>query len=120
MTNEDGMRAPKLLPGIQLTGRFHRGNYFGAIRQYIDLQGSDEAYYFIANLHALTTVREHELTAPIHARRCRIDLLALGLNPERAVLSCAVRCPGGERAVLAADDRPADGFARAAVTPTRT
>ena len=45
----------RVLSGIQPTGRFHWGNYFGAIRQYIDLQNEDAAYYFIANLHALTT-----------------------------------------------------------------
>ena len=48
----------RVLSGIQPTGRFHWGNYFGAIRQYIALQDEDEAYYFIANLHALTTVRD--------------------------------------------------------------
>ena len=48
----------RVLSGIQPTGRLHWGNYFGAIRQYIDLQHGNEAYYFIANLHALTTVRE--------------------------------------------------------------
>ena len=51
----------RVLSGIQPTGRFHWGNYFGAIRQYIDLQAADEAYYFIANLHALTTIRDNEL-----------------------------------------------------------
>ncbi|MCH2130511.1 MAG: tryptophan--tRNA ligase, partial [Pirellulaceae bacterium] len=50
----------RVLSGIQPTGRFHWGNYFGAIRQYIDLQDEDESYYFIANLHALTTIRERE------------------------------------------------------------
>ena len=48
----------RVLSGIQPTARFHWGNYFGAIRQYIDLQHEDEAYYFIANLHALTAVRD--------------------------------------------------------------
>jgi len=48
----------RVLSGIQPTGRFHWGNYFGAIRQYIELQNEKESYYFIANLHALTTVRE--------------------------------------------------------------
>ncbi|MDR2762316.1 MAG: tryptophan--tRNA ligase, partial [Planctomycetaceae bacterium] len=39
----------RILSGIQPTGRFHWGNYFGAIRQYIDLQnGQDSAFYFIA------------------------------------------------------------------------
>ena len=60
----------RVLSGIQPTGRFHWGNYFGAIRQYIDLQGEREnAFYFIANLHALTTVRDRQTLAQIHARR---------------------------------------------------
>ena len=45
---------PRVLSGIQPTGRFHWGNYFGAIRQYIDLQDKpDTSFYFIADLHAL-------------------------------------------------------------------
>lgn len=75
----------RVLSGIQPTGRPHWGNYFGAIRQYIDLQHGNEAYYFVADLHALTTVRD--------AARLRqntfdaaLDLLALGLDPEKAVL----------------------------------
>jgi tryptophanyl-tRNA synthetase len=75
----------RVLSGIQPTGRPHWGNYFGAIRQYIQLQTEDEAYYFIANLHALTTIRD--------ARQLReftwdaaLDLLALGLDPDQATL----------------------------------
>lgn len=75
----------RVLSGIQPTGRFHWGNYFGAIRQYIDLQRDNEAFYFIANLHALTTVRERELLQQ-YTRDAALDLLALGLNPEQAVL----------------------------------
>jgi tryptophanyl-tRNA synthetase len=75
----------RVLSGIQPTGRFHWGNYFGAIQQYIDLQHGNEAYYFIANLHALTTVRDpaklRELTLD-----AAMDLLALGLDPEKAIL----------------------------------
>jgi tryptophanyl-tRNA synthetase len=81
----------RALSGIQPTGRFHWGNYFGAIRQYIDLQpggghqAADEAYYFIADLHALTTVRDPaRLRSLVHA--AAVDLVALGLDPERAVL----------------------------------
>ena len=48
----------RVLSGIQPSGALHIGNYFGAIRQYIDLQDGNDAYYFIANLHALTTVRD--------------------------------------------------------------
>ncbi len=75
----------RVLSGIQPTGRFHWGNYFGAIRQYIDLQDGNEAYYFIANLHALTTVRDPKQLERLTIDAA-IDLLALGLDPERATL----------------------------------
>jgi tryptophanyl-tRNA synthetase len=75
----------RVLSGIQPTGRFHWGNYFGAIRQYIDLQHGNEAYYFIADLHALTTVREPERLRQ-NVVDAALDLLALGLDPEKAVL----------------------------------
>jgi tryptophanyl-tRNA synthetase len=88
MTTPQPARA---LSGIQPTGRFHWGNYFGAIRQYIELQpgGHDEAaaeaYYFIADLHALTTVRDPAVLRGF-VRDAALDLVALGLDPERAVL----------------------------------
>lgn len=75
----------RVLSGIQPTGRFHWGNYFGAIRQYIDLQNSGESYYFIANLHALTTLREKERLSAL-TLDAAIDLLALGLDPDIATL----------------------------------
>jgi tryptophanyl-tRNA synthetase len=76
----------RILSGIQPTGRFHWGNYFGAIRQYIDLQGEREnAFYFLANLHALTTVRDRATLAQ-NTLDAAIDLLALGLEPDRATL----------------------------------
>jgi len=76
----------RVLSGIQPTGRFHWGNYFGAIRQYIDLQDeADEAFYFIANLHALTTVRDPKQLWQ-NTVDAAIDLLALGLDPNRATL----------------------------------
>ena len=76
----------RVLSGIQPTGRFHWGNYFGAIRQYIELQGQpDNAFYFIANLHALTTVRNRQVLAQ-YTLDAALDLLALGLDPNRATL----------------------------------
>ncbi|REJ68960.1 MAG: tryptophan--tRNA ligase [Planctomycetota bacterium] len=75
----------RVLSGIQPTARFHWGNYFGAIRQYIELQTEDAAFYFIANLHALTTVRDPDLLRQ-NTLDAAIDLLALGLNPDHAVL----------------------------------
>ncbi len=75
----------RVLSGIQPTGRFHWGNYFGAIRQYIALQDQYEAYYFIANLHALTTIRNAEELRQ-NTLDAAIDLLALGLDPDKAAL----------------------------------
>jgi len=76
----------RVLSGIQPTGRFHWGNYFGAIRQYIELQGEpDNAFYFLANLHALTTVRDRQTLAQ-YTLDAAIDLLALGLEPDQATL----------------------------------
>ena len=75
----------RVLSGIQPTGRFHWGNYFGAIRQYLDLQHGNEAYYFIANLHALTTVRQ-AADLRQYTQDAALDLLALGLDPNRATL----------------------------------
>jgi tryptophanyl-tRNA synthetase len=89
----EGKAAPppvRVLSGIQPTGRFHWGNYFGAIRQYIELQPAGpqagaEAFYFIADLHALTTVRQPDrLRSLVHD--AAVDLVALGLDPARATL----------------------------------
>jgi tryptophanyl-tRNA synthetase len=75
----------RVLSGIQPTGRFHWGNYFGAIRQYIALQTHEQAFYFIADLHALTTVRDPALLRE-YTHEAALDLLALGLDPSRATL----------------------------------
>ncbi len=75
----------RVLSGIQPTGRFHLGNYFGAIRQYIELQHHDQAFYFIADLHALTTIRDKKQLREL-TQDAALDLLALGLDPEQATL----------------------------------
>lgn len=75
----------RVLSGIQPTGRPHWGNYFGAIRQYIDLQHEQQSFYFIANLHALTTIRDRAVLAQ-NTFEIALDFLALGLNPEKATL----------------------------------
>src|SRR4029077_1257920 len=75
----------RVLSGIQPTGRFHWGNYFGAIRQYIALQDNQQAFYFIADLHALTTVRDPNQLRELSVEAA-IDLVALGLDPQKATL----------------------------------
>jgi len=75
----------RVLSGIQPTGRPHWGNYFGAIRQYIELQSEEQSFYFIANLHALTTIRDGEKLRQ-YSLDTAMDLLALGLDPDQATL----------------------------------
>ena len=75
----------RVLSGIQPTGRFHWGNYFGAIQQYIALQTHEQAFYFIADLHALTTVKNPD-NLRLYTKEAAIDLLALGLDPAQATL----------------------------------
>jgi len=75
-----------VLSGIQPSGRPHLGNYFGAIRQHVAMaRGSDTCLFFIADYHALTSSRDAEaLRAAV--RDVAVTYLALGLDPERAVL----------------------------------
>jgi tryptophanyl-tRNA synthetase len=82
---ENSSLPKRVLSGIQPTGRPHWGNYFGAIRQYIDLQDENEGFYFIADLHALTTIRDSEQLRQ-NVIDTALDLLALGLDPEKATL----------------------------------
>lgn len=75
----------RVLSGIQPTGRPHWGNYFGAIRQYIDLQTDNDGFYFIADLHALTTIRDPDRLRG-YVFDAALDLLALGLDPDQATM----------------------------------
>ena len=94
--------AKRILSGIQPSGKLHLGNYFGAIRQHIALQDEAECFYFIADYHALTTLREAEKAEedPRPGQKARkaadilrdnvrdvaLDYLALGLDPQKATL----------------------------------
>src|SRR5919201_660518 len=75
----------RILSGIQASGVLHIGNYFGMMRPAIALQQEGEALYFIADYHALTTVRDPK-TLRENSRRVALDFLACGLDPERAAL----------------------------------
>jgi tryptophanyl-tRNA synthetase len=75
----------RILSGIQPSGVLHIGNYFGMMRPAIALQAEGEAFYFIAEYHALTSVRDSEALRE-NSRRVALDFLACGLDPERAAL----------------------------------
>jgi tryptophanyl-tRNA synthetase len=79
-------RMTTFLSGIQPSGLPHLGNYFGAIRQHIQLQDAGgECFYFIADYHALTTSRDPEKLRE-SVRDVAVTYLALGLDPERVTL----------------------------------
>jgi tryptophanyl-tRNA synthetase len=72
----------RYLTGIQPSGTLHIGNYFGALRPAVELQKQGDAFYFIADYHALTTLRN-----PVELREnvlgVALDFLACGLDPDR-------------------------------------
>jgi len=75
----------RILSGIQPSGALHIGNYFGMMKPAIALQAEGEALYFIADYHALTSLRDPEVLRE-NSRRVAVDFLACGLDPERATL----------------------------------
>jgi tryptophanyl-tRNA synthetase len=75
----------RILSGIQPSGVLHIGNYFGMMRPAIVLQAEGEALYFIADYHALTSLRDPAALRE-NSRRVALDFLACGLDPARAAL----------------------------------
>jgi len=75
----------RILSGIQPSGVLHIGNYFGMIQRAIALQAEGEAFYFIANYHALTSLRDPDSLRE-NSRRVAVDFLACGFDPERGAL----------------------------------
>jgi len=74
-----------LLSGVKPTGRVHIGNYFGAMKQFVEMQNEHESYVFIADYHAITTVQnKDELSQGIID--VALDYLAIGLDPKKVVL----------------------------------
>jgi len=74
----------RVLSGIQPSGRLHIGNFFGAMRQHLQLQGEHDCFYFIADYHALTSNPAPAEVAG-YALDVTLDYLALGLDTEKTV-----------------------------------
>ncbi len=79
------IRGKRVLSGIQPSGVQHLGNYFGALRQFIALQEGNEASYFMADLHSLTSIRDAAQRRAL-TRGVALDFLALGVDPTRSIL----------------------------------
>jgi tryptophanyl-tRNA synthetase len=75
----------RILSGIQPSGDLHIGNYFGALKQFVDLQHEYEGFYMLANLHSLTTVNDGEELRRLTTELAK-DFLAAGLDPNKSVI----------------------------------
>ncbi|WP_460106890.1 tryptophan--tRNA ligase [Streptomyces sp. YKOK-J1] len=90
---------PRVLSGIQPTaGSFHLGNYLGAVRQWVALQESHDAFYMVVDLHAITVPQE-PAQLRTNTRLAAAQLLAAGLDPDRCTLFVQSHVP--EHAQLA-------------------
>ena len=103
----------RVLSGIQPTGDIHLGNYFGAIRQWVDLQHAHDAFYCVVDLHALTIQPDPE-TLRAKTLEAATFLLAAGVDPPDVPgLTLGAQDPRIEEHVAA---RPAAGQAELAFT----
>lgn len=75
----------RVLSGVRSTGNLHLGNYFGAVKNFIQMQENYECYFFIANLHALTTHPDPELLKK-SVRATLVEYVACGLDPDKSTI----------------------------------
>ncbi len=77
---------PRVLSGMRPTGRPHLGNYMGALHNWVKLQNEYDCYFFIADLHALTTDYANTGELKANVREVALDFLSAGLDPGRCVI----------------------------------
>ena len=84
-----------VLSGLRPTGRVHLGNYFGAVKNWVDLQNSGKyrCFFFVADLHALTTDYADTAALANHTREAVLDWLAVGLDPSVSTIFLQSRVP---------------------------
>lgn len=83
----------RVLSGMRPTGALHLGNYHGALKNWTELQYEYECYFFVADIHALTTGYEDVSQLENNVREMVIDWLAAGLNPASATMFIQSRVP---------------------------
>jgi tryptophanyl-tRNA synthetase len=77
---------PRVLSGMRPTGKLHLGNYMGALANWVKLQDEYECYFFIADLHALTTDYADTSNIAPNTMEVALDFLAAGLDPKRCTI----------------------------------
>ncbi len=83
---EETPAGQRILSGMRPTGRLHLGHYHGVLKNWLDLQEANDAFYFVADWHALTTDYEDPKGIPEATWEMVIDWLAVGIDPEKATL----------------------------------
>lgn len=80
------MSGKVILSGVKPSGRPHIGNYFGAMKQFVDLQnGDNELYIFVADYHALNSIQDADVLRS-HIHEIVLDYIAIGLDPEKVTI----------------------------------
>ena len=74
-----------VLSGIRSTGKLHLGNYYGALRNFIRMQEENKCYFFIADIHSLTTHPDPKMLHE-NVKNVLVDYLAAGIDPEKSVV----------------------------------
>lgn len=74
-----------VVSGIRSTGKLHLGNYYGAVRNFVQMQDENNCFFFIADYHSLTT---HPTPADQHGnvKQVLVEYLAAGIDPEKATI----------------------------------
>ena len=87
-----GLATGRVLSGARPTGRLHIGNYYGALKNWVALQDDYDCFYFIADIHAMTTLKDTK-NIESNTREMVLDWLAAGLDPEKSTLFVQSKVP---------------------------
>ena len=87
------MGKKRILSGMQPSGLLHLGNYYGALKNWIELQEEFECFYFVADWHSLTTLYEDPSHIKQYSFEVAVDWLSAGLDPEKSTLFVQSRIP---------------------------
>lgn len=75
-----------IVSGMRPTGKLHLGNYHGALKNWVDLQNKYKCFFFVADLHALTTAYEHTENLAENSEQMLVDWLSAGLDPQKCTI----------------------------------
>ena len=87
------MAGKRILSGMQPSGQLHLGNYHGALKNWIAMQDDFDCFFFIADLHSLTTLYENPQLLKKYSFEVAVDWLSSGLDPENVLCLCNLKFP---------------------------